>query len=799
MHNLRFALRSLFRAPGFTASAVLVLALGVGGSTAVFSVLRGVVLRPLSLPHPQELIRIYERPAGTDVRWPFSGPDYLDVANESTAFASVAGIRPDLQTLTGRGSPVQIRVARITSSFFAALRVYPAIGRGPAAEEDISGGARTAVLTNGFWRREFGADPSAVGRTLVLNGRTYDIGGVMPPDFHFPLLRQAEVLIPLALEGREKEFRGMNWLTAVARLKPGLGVRQAQSDLDVLSPRIHARIGEHQGWRMEAQPLLDDLVGPVKPALTALFGAVLLALLIGCANVASLLLARGMARQRELAIRSALGGGRRELVTQLLTEALILAAFGGGLAVLLAPWALSGLLRLAPRDLPRIEEIRIDGAVLGFALATSMVAGLLAGLVPALQVTQPRLLDVLKNGAGGSRSKGRARMALMVGETALAFVLASGAGLMIRTLSGLLDVPSGVVGPDRVLVADLDLPLARYPAERIASFAPQLLQRVSALPSVRSAALTTSVPLDPRGRSDFGFSLEGGDPFPPGQAPKTEILWATPGYLETMGIPLRRGRDLAWSDVKTSPHVALVNEAFVRRFIPQGDPLGRRISEVVGPGNDPWQIAGVIGDVRSKSLDQAPSPLVVLPLEQYQVAKLRVAVRAAAGDPLLLLGPLRAEVLALDKDLPLSQPQLLSRIVSESLGERQFEMTLLSTFAMAALLLAALGIYGVTAYSVTQRSREIGIRMALGADPRRVLGMVVGGGLRLASAGVVLGVLVALAATRALASLLYGVSTTDPLTLAATAAVLVVSAALASLIPARRATRVDPAVSLRVE
>ena len=799
MHNLRFALRSLFRAPGFTASAVLVLAIGVGGSTAVFSVLRGVVLRPLSLPHPQELIRIYERPAGTDVRWPFSGPDYLDVASESTAFASVAGIRADQQTLTGRGSPVQIRVARITSSFFATLRVFPAIGRGPAAEEDMGGGVRTAVLTNGFWRREFGADPAAVGRTLVLNGRTYDIGGVMPPDFHFPLLRQAEVLIPLALEGQEKEFRGMNWLTAVARLKPGLGLRQAQSDLDVLSPRIHARIGEHQGWRMEAQPLLDDLVGPVKPALTALFGAVLLALLIGCANVASLLLARGMARQRELAIRSALGGGRRELVSQLLTEALILAAFGGGLAVLLAPWALSGLLRLAPRDLPRIEEIRVDGAVLGFALATSMVAGLLAGLVPALQVTQPRLLDVLKNGAGGSRSKGRARMALMVGETALAFVLASGAGLMIRTLSGLLDVPSGVVAPDRVLVADLDLPVARYPAERIASFAPQLLQRVSALPSVRSAALTTSVPLDPRGRSDFGFALEGGDPFPPGQAPKTEILWATPGYLETMGIPLLRGRDLAWSDVKTSPHVALVNEAFVRRFIPHGDPLGRRISEVVGPGNDPWQIAGVIGDVRSKSLDQAPSPLVVLPLEQYQVAKLRVAVRAAAGDPLLLLAPLRAEVLALDKDLPLSQPQLLSRIVSESLGERQFEMTLLSTFAMAALLLAALGIYGVTAYSVTQRSREIGIRMALGADPRRVLGMVVGGGLRLASAGVVLGVLVALAATRALASLVYGVSTSDPLTLAATAAVLVVSAALASWIPARRATRVDPAVSLRVE
>src|SRR5712671_831461 len=625
MDQLRLALRTLCRAPGFTAAAVLVLAIGVGGSTAVFSVLRSVVLRPLGLPHPDELIRLYERPAGTEARWAFSGPDYFDVSREGGVFASVAGIRADRQTLTGRGPPVQVRVARITASFFSTLQVQPAFGHGPGEGEDLGGGARTAVLTDSFWRREFGGDRGVVGRTLELDGRTYEIGGVMPAGFHFPLLRQAEVLLPMAMEGREKEFRGMYWVTGVARLKPGASVRNAQAELDVSAPRIHAQIGEHEGWRMEAQPLLDDLIGPVKPALTALFGAVLLALLIACANVASLLLARGMARQRELAIRAALGGGRGELVRHLLTEAMLLAALGGGLSVLVAPWALSALLAFAPQDMPRLDEVRLDGVVLGFALAASMAAGLLSGLAPALQVTQPHLMDVLKNGAGGTPGRARARSVLVVAETALAFVLAAGAGRMIRTLSGLLEVPTGLAAVERVLVADLDLPRARYPDERVTAFAQQLLPRVSVPSRVRSAALMTSVPLDPRARAEFGFRLDGGDAFPPGQSPKTEMVWATPGYLETMGIPLLRGRDLRWTDTKSAPHVVLVNDAFVRRYVPQGEPVGRRIAEILGPGNDPWEIAGVIGDVHTKGLDRAPGPLVVVPLLQYPLTSLRVA------------------------------------------------------------------------------------------------------------------------------------------------------------------------------
>ncbi len=797
MDELRVAVRSLLRAPGFTAAGVLVLAIGIGGSTAVFSVLRGVVLRPLGFRSPEQLVRVYERPAGTEARWSFSGPDFVDLAAESSTFESTAGIRPDPQTLTGQGPPVQVRVARVSASFFSTLRAWPAIGRAPAAEEDVAGGPRVAVLTDGFWRRELGGDPAALGRTLTLDGRTYTIVGVMPPDFHFALLRQAEILVPLALEGREKEFRGIHWVIVVARLKPGLSVRDAQADLDVLAPRIHSRIGEHAGWRLEAQPLLEDLVGAVKPALTALLGAVLLALLIACADLASLMLARGMARQRELAIRAALGGQRGDLVRQLMTEAMLLAAIGGGLGLAAAPWCLRALVALAPADTPRLDEVHLDGAVLLFSLGVTVAAGLLAGLVPALQVTEPHLMEVLTNGSGGTARRARARSALVVAETALAFVLATGAGLMIRTLSGLLEVPTGLASPERVVVADMDLPQSRYPRDRIPTFARDLLQRVSTDPGVKSAALLTNIPLDQRSRAEFGFSLEG-EVTDPGQAPKAEMVFATPGYLETMGIPLLRGRDLRWADVKSAPHVVLVNEAFVRRLIPSGEPLGRRITDLVGP-DDPWEIAGVIGDVHTQGLDRAPAPLMVVPLLQFPVATLRIAARGTRGDPMQLLPVLRSEVLALDKDVPLSSPRALTQIVSDSVGARRFQVTLLSIFAAVALLLAALGIYGVTAYSVTQRAREIGIRMALGAAPARVVRMVVGGGLRLSILGVAIGVAGALLATRALASLVYKVSTTDPLTLAATGAVLVGAAAVASAAPALRATRLDPSASLRAE
>ncbi|HWE25985.1 MAG TPA: ABC transporter permease [Myxococcales bacterium] len=798
MQNLRLALRSLLRAPGFTGAGVLVLAIAIGGSTAVFSVLRGVLLRPLGFRSPEQLIRIYEKPAGTDSHWGFSGPDFLDLAAENNALESTAGIRVEQQTLTGHGDPTQVRIARVSASFFSTLRAPPIIGRAPVPEEDVEGTSRVAVLTDGFWRREMGGNPAALGRTLTLDGRTYTVVGVMPPDFHFPLLRQAEILIPLVMEGREKEFRGMNWVTVVARLKPGLGVREAQADLDVLAPRLHGRIAEHEGWHIEAQPLLEDLVGPVKPALTALLGAVLLALLLACADLASLFLARGIARQRELAIRAALGGGRAELIRQLMTEAMLLAAIGGAVGLVIAPWFLSGLLALAPRDTPRLDEIHLDGAVLLFSLVASTAAGLLAGLIPALQITQPHLMEVLTNGSGGTAKRPKARSALVVVETALAFVLAVGAGLMIRTISGLLEVPTGLASPERVVVADMDLPQSRYPPERIATLARDLLQRLSAASGVRSAAMASNVPLDPRGRAEFGFGVEG-EASPPGQSPKAEIVFASPGYLETMGVPLLHGRDIQWTDVSSSPHVVLVNEAFVRRFFPSSDPLGRRVTNLVGSSDLPWAIVGVLGDVHTQGLDRAPAPLIVVPLLQYPLTRVGLAARSAGRNPMQLLPTLRSELNTIDKDVPLSSPRVLSQIVDASLGARRFQMTLLSIFAAVALTLAALGIYGVTAYSVTQRAREIGIRMALGAAPGRVLQMVLGGGVRLSLLGVAIGLVAALPATRALQTLVYRVSTTDPITLVATGAVLIGAAALASWAPARRAIRLDPATSLRAE
>jgi predicted permease len=392
----------------------------------------------------------------------------------------------------------------------------------------------------------------------------------------------------------------------------------------------------------------------------------------------------------------------------------------------------------------------------------------------------------------------RAVELLLAGLTALAFTLAAGAGLMIRTLSGLLEVPTGLASPERVLVADMDLPQSRYPPERIATVARELLQRVSAASGVQSAALTSSVPLDPRGHAEYGISIEG-EARLPGQGPKAEIVFASPGYLETIGIPLLRGRDIQWTDVKSSPHVVLVNEAFVRQYVPNGDPLARRVTDVVGPSYDPWQIAGVIGDVHTQGLDRAPAPLMVIPLQQYQVTTLRLAVRSAGRSPMQLLPTLRSELATVDKDVPLSSPRALPELVNASLSARRFQMTLLSIFAAVALTLAALGIYGITAYSVTQRAREIGIRMALGAAPARVLKLVLGSGIRLSLLGIAIGMVGALAATRALGTLVYRVSTTDPLTLLATGALLVGAAALASCVPALRAVRLDPAISLRAE
>jgi predicted permease len=805
LQDLRYAIRTLARSPGFTAAAVVALALGVGGSSAIFSVLEGVVLRPFAAPQPEQLVRLYETVPG-DAQWhdrnPYSTLDYLDVAKENGVFESVAAFQSTRLSMTVGSGPEQLPAGKVTASFFATLKVHPSLGRGFASETDRKGGPHEVVLTDRLWKREFSGDPRILGQTTTLDGRTYTIVGVLPAGFRFPPLRNFDALVPFEWDEKDLQNRGLHSMGAFARLKPGMTLQSAQADLGIVGPRIAARIPEHTGWSQRAVSLHEDLVGPIKPVLEALLGAVVLVLLIACANVASMLLARGAARQRELAIRAALGSGRGRIVRQLLTEALLLAVLGGALGVLLAAWGLDGLIALAPRSIPRLDEVRLNASVVGFALAMSVGSGLLAGMAPALHASRPDLVEALKNGASGATSRGRARAALVVAEVALALVLVIGAGLMIRTLARLLGVRPGVADPARVLVAETVLPRDRYEKpEQVTAFQEQLLARAAALPGVKSAAITTGVPLDPGFNASLGFEIEGEPPSPPGQGPDAEVVWATPGYRETLGIPLLQGRDLRASDDARAPQVVLVNHAFVRKFLGGGQAVGRRLKGF-RKDKDTWEIVGVIGDVHTQSLDQLPDPLAVVSSAQWSQPFMRVLLRTS-GRPMDLVPLLRTELQALDKDQPLAKPRTLEAVIGESLGERRFPMMLLTVFGAVALVLASLGIYGIMAYSVAQRAKEIGIRMALGAPAAQVLRTVVGSGMRLAVIGVAIGlsaaVVVSLVVTEAAKATLYQVSATDPFTFVAVSVLLLGVAALASWAPARRAARVDPMLSLRAE
>jgi putative ABC transport system permease protein len=795
--DLRYALRTLGRSPGFTAAAAVALALGIGGSTAIFSVLDGVVLRPLAAPRPDDLVRLYEVPtSGEHVT--FSTADYMDVAHDAKSFESVAGVWPARMNITLDSGPVRIPSAYVTASFFSTLKVFPALGRALSPEEDLKGAPRSIVITDQLWKREFGGDRRVLGQPLVLDGKTYTVVGVMPRNFRFPILRGAEALVPFEFEPDDLKNRGGHYMSAFARLRQGATVRAAQAELEVMAPRLAEKMPDlHTGWKQLAVPLLPDLVGSVRPALQALLGAVVLVLLIACANVASMLLARGAARQRELAIRAALGSGRGRLVRQLLTEAILLGLCGGILGLLLAAWGVDVIVSLAPKSIPRLDEVRLDGAVLAFGLCAALVSGTLAGLVPALQASRTDVVEALKNGGSGSTTRGRARAALVVIEVALALVLAVGAGLMIRTVRGLLAVPVGISDPAHVLVADMDLPDEKYgKPEQIQAFHREALRRISALPGVRSAAFASNVPLG-NTEGSLAFEIEGAPPRPPGQLDGAAVVWGTHDYLRTMGIPLVRGRDLASTDVDGAPGVVLVNQAFERKFFPGESALDHVILKL-GRKLPTARIVGIAGDVRSQSLDKNPEPQIIIPLEQFPWPYDRLVVRTA-GDALAAAPLVRTEVLAMDKDQSLGNPRTLDQVMSASLGERRFQMTLLAIFGGIALSLAALGIYGVIAYSVAQRSREIGIRMALGAPAGRVERMVVGAGLKLAALGIALGSVGAFVLTRSLQSVLYQVSALDPVTFLAVAGLLAAVAALACWAPARRAARVDPMLSLRAE
>jgi putative ABC transport system permease protein len=798
--DLRYALRVLVKKPGFTAVAVLTLALGIGVNSAIFSVVNAVLLRPLPYPQPEQLAMVWldNRRQGIpdDIT---SYPNYMDMREQNQGFQDLAAYSTMAVNLTGAGEPEELRAAMVTPSFFQVMGVHPTIGRAFAPEEETPGKDRVVVLGHGFWQRRFGGDRNIVGRTLNLSGEPHVVAGIMPPGFQFP--ERVELWGPLAPSERLRAARGQFWLPVVGRLKPGVTRAQAQADMSTIANRLEQQYPQMRGYGINIVPLHEQVTGKIRPALLVLLGAVAFVLLIACANVANLLLARAGERQQELAIRTALGAARGRILRQLLTESVLLAAAGGAVGALLAVSGVDLLRTLNPANIPRLENVRLDGQVLGFTLAISLFTALIFGLAPALQASKPHLSETLKEGgrtgAGGLRSR-HLRGTVVVIETALALVLLIGAGLMIKSFWQLQRVDPGF-NPDRLLTVRLRLPRTKYPeGANVAAFYEQLQERLAALPGVQSVGATSSVLVLGLANSS-GFSIEGRPAEPEAERLELPFDAATPNYFQTMGMTLVKGRTFTAQDSGETTKVAVINETMVRRYWPDDDPLGKRFKFGDAGSNAPWiTIVGVIRDVRRQGLDRPIRIESYLPHQQLTARSMEIVVRTI-GDPLTLAGAVREAVWSLDRDLPIGAIQTMEHILARTTSQRQLNMLLLGLFASVALILSAVGIYGVMAYSVTQRTHEIGIRMALGAARRDVLKLVVGQAAGLTFVGVAIGLVAAFALTRFMSSLLFGVSATDPVTFALISMLLIAVALLASYVPARRAMKVDPMIALRYE
>ena len=802
--DLKYALRALHKSPGFTLIAALTLALGIGANRAIFSVVNAVLLRPLPYRDAERLVTVnHLYPSLKGLEAGVSAPGFVDYRARARTLERVAVEAGWSPNLTGRGDPERLTGARVSGEFFATLGAPAAVGRALRPDEDAPGREFVVVLSDGFWRRRFGADPAAVGQTLTLDGQPHQIVGVMPRGFRDFFSREAELWRPLALTGEQTSGGRTNeWLSLVARLRPGVTVDQAQRDLRALATQLKQEYPESYpaDWSLAVASLREKGTGNVRPALLVLFGAVGFVLLIACANVANLLLARAAGRSREVAVRTALGAQRGRIVRQLLTESVVLAVGGGLLGLGLAWFGVSALGAFDPAGVPG-ETISIDAPVLVFALALSVATGLLFGLAPALQAAGTGLQGTLREGgrgAAGDRGAQTVRRVLIVAEVALALVLLAGAGLLMKSFARLQDVNPGF-DPRNVLTANVALPQAKYPSDtQQIAFFEQLLPRLAAIPGVRAVGATTSVPFAGSGWTRSftvdGYQAPAGQPGPWG-----EFKVVSPGYPAAIGVPLRRGRLFTDQDGPGAPRVALVDEEMARRYWPNDDPIGKRIVlGAGGPSERRLEVVGVLGHVRQQGLDDEARVQLYVPFRQQGMDGMTLVVRTA-GDPLQAVPLVRAAVQAVDRDQPISQVRTVDTLVADSVGQRRLTTVLLALFAGVALLLACIGLYGVTAYSVTQRTREIGVRMALGAAGPQVVGAFVRDGLRLTLVGLAVGLAAALAAGRLIASQLFEVEPGDPVTLAVTAAALAGVAALASYLPARRATRVDPMTALRAE
>jgi putative ABC transport system permease protein len=804
-HDLGYGIRLLRNNLGFTLVAVLTLAMGIGLNAAVFSAVYAVLINSLPYPHPDRLVMVWERvhlPTYNSERNDPTPGDFADWKGASTVFQDMAAIRYRSFSLTGAGEPQQVEGEAVSSSLFSVVQVKPELGRTFTAEEDRVG-AKVVVMGHELWASRFGSDPAIVGKAILLDDEGYTVIGIMPPGFHFPD-PDDRLWVPISFSTAELANRGSHYLRIVGRLQPGVTLAQADAQLQAIAARMTALYPQtNTGETVNLVSLRDQVVGAVQKTLLVLLGAVGLVLLITCVNLANMLLARASARRREMAIRTALGASPARIARQVVTESVLLAGLGGTLGLVLAAEVAGGLRLLNPSSVPRANEIVIQWPVFLFTAIVSLLTGILFGIAPALACARSNVQDAMRRSLRerGSNSRLSARNLLVVAQTALGVMVIVGAGLLLRSFMRLQQTPLGFQ-PQQLLTLRVIPRGEKYQlSQQRTAFYQQVMERIEALPGVRSAAAVSFIPLTFAGGSK-GFTVEGREAAQPGQLPMADYDVVTPGYFRTLQTPLLAGRDFTWSDTPQSQAAILINQSMARRYWGHQDPIGRRIKECRAEQSCPWlTVIGIVGDMREYDVPRTPRPTVYFPATQFASPRgvLRDWVIRTSGDPLNVAQSVREAIRSVDATLPVSRVQTMEQVRSASIMPQQFSLVLFGSFALLALLLAAVGIYGVVSYAVSRSTHEIGVRMALGANARAVLAMVLGNALRLALAGIAIGVLAALAASQVMSALLFGVSAADPLTFVGVALLVAAVTLTASYIPARRAARVDPLVALRYE
>jgi putative ABC transport system permease protein len=794
LRDVRYALRQLIMTPGFSAVAILTLALGIGATTAIFSVVNGVLLRPLPYPDPESLVRVHEilQKFG---RFSVAPASFLDWRQQNTVFEHIAAYNATGVTLQTVSGPERVQGALVSWDLFDLLQVAPGLGRAFRPEEDMPGKDTVIILSHGLWQRRFNGDSKVLGQSVTLNGMPVTVVGVMPAGFTFA--GESEFWRPLALDPA-KATRGGHFLGVIARLKAGVTIERAGAEMKTIAERLAVQHPDSSANESaEVIGLHANMVERIRPALLIILAAVGVLILIACANVANLLLVRASIRGKEIAIRTALGAGRLRLMLQMLAESVVLALAAGGIGVLIGYWAIRPIQTLGAGTIPRAGSIAIDGTVLAFALVVSVATGILFGLAPAWQASRATIGTVLKEGGRSSTASGGRwiRNGLLIMEVAMSVVLLVGASLLLRSFARLIHVDPGF-RPEQVLAFRVALPNNGYPQDHLKiAFFDRLMERLENIPDVTAAGMIQTVPM--RGDYLLSFKIEGRPPVGPNQEPSANHRVISPNYFKAMGIPVLRGRPFTPDDREKSPMVAVVDQTFVDRYFPDEDPIGKGID--IGNGTDGfYKIVGVVGSVRNDSLDSKPSPTMYVPYTQDVFSDMWIVVRAK-GEPTQLSAAARQAVRDIDNALPAFAMTPLADVVSESIAQRRFSMLLIGIFAALALILAAVGLYGVVSYSVSQRTQEIGLRMAIGAQPRDVLRLVVGGGMKLAMIGAVIGIGGALALSSVMATMLFELTPLDLASYSGTALGLLAVAMVACYVPARRALRVDPIVALRAE